>query len=186
MPPARIGFPLALWVTLAALLLPALCLAAPTNSPPAESVPMRVKQVLLINDAPAVLLMDHKEQRYLMLWVDVFMATAIRMGLSGVTFDRPLTHDLIDALLRRTGARVKEVVITELKDTTYYAVIALEVNAHTETLDSRPSDALAIAVRSKAPIFARSDLLRPLTSLPELGPLPEEHPLPPPGLPLRT
>ena len=177
---------------LAGLLLAGLLLcSANTLAGPPEAVPMKVQRVMLIDHAPAVLLLDHKEQRYLMLFVDIFMATAIRMGLHGVAFERPLTHDLIGELLKVTGSKVNKVVITELKDTTYYALITLEVNARTVVLDSRPSDALAIAVRGETPIYVHADLLKPVEEIPGPHAPPEEgHPeLEPDGSstsPLRT
>jgi bifunctional DNase/RNase len=125
-------------------------------------VALQVSRVLLINDSPAVLLLDEAEERYLLMFVDFFMANSIRMGLLGPQLDRPLTHDLIGILLRRLGARLNRITITELKDNTYYALISLQVNGETAEFDARPSDALAIAVRNRTPIFAASTLLKPL------------------------
>jgi hypothetical protein len=130
-------------------------------------VSLRVKQVVLVNNAPAVLLVDELEQRYLLMFIDFFMANAIRMGMAGPQLERPLTHDLIGIFLRRLGARLTQITITELKDNTYYALIAVQVNGETAEFDARPSDALAIAVRNRTPIFAAGTLLRPI----EDGPL---------------
>ena len=135
----------------------------------ATPVRLRVKQVVLINDAPAVLLMDAPEHRYLLIFIDFFMASAIRLGLDGPSLERPLTHDLIGILLRRLGAKVTRVTITGLKDNTYYALLSIQVNASGERsdFDTRPSDALAIAVRNDTPIFAEARLLKPIAELSE-------------------
>jgi hypothetical protein len=131
-------------------------------------VPLQVKQVVLVEGAPAVLLLDRPQQRYLLMFIDFFMANAIRMGMEGPQLERPLTHDLIGILLRRLGAKVTRITITDLKDNTYYALISVQVNGAGEVaeFDARPSDALALAVRSDAPIFAAPALLKPIQSLP--------------------
>jgi bifunctional DNase/RNase len=125
-------------------------------------VPLKINQVLLINESPAVLLIDEPEERYLLMFVDFFMANSIRMGMQGPQLDRPLTHDLIGILLRRLGARLTRITITELKDNTYYALISMQVNGEAAEFDARPSDALAIAVRNRTPIFSAPSLLKPL------------------------
>lgn len=146
---------------LAALSGPAAFSAATQEAP---LVPLHVRQVLLVNNTPAVLLVDEAEQRYLLMYIDFFMAHAIRMGLDGAQLERPLTHDLIGILLRRLGAQVTGVTITELKDNTYYALISVRVNGNGDVaeFDARPSDALAIAVRNRSPILAAPTLLRPI------------------------
>ena len=130
-----------------------------------ESTPwvaLRVKQLVMVNNAPAVLLVDEPEERYLLMFISFFMANAIRMGMDGPQLERPLTHDLIGILLRRLGAKVTKIKITELKDNTYYALISVQVNGEVAEFDARPSDALAIAVRNGAPIFADHTLLKPV------------------------
>lgn len=130
-----------------------------------ESTPwvaLRVKQLMLVNNAPAVLLVDEPEERYLLMFISFFMANAIRMGMDGPQLERPLTHDLIGILLRQLGAKVTKIKITELKDNTYYALISVQVNGEVAEFDARPSDALAIAVRNGAPIFADHTLLKPV------------------------
>jgi uncharacterized protein len=148
-----------------------------TESAPPALVPMQVKDVLLVNDAPAVLLVDEPQQRYLLMFVDFFMANAIRIGMDGPQLQRPLTHDLIGILMRRLGARFTRVTITQVKDNTYYALLSVQVNASGEQadFDARPSDAIAIAVRNHTPIFAAADLLKPIESHP---PAPEGAPAP--------
>lgn len=166
-------------LSVAALVRPAPVLAGSGLSEGA--VALHVKQVLLIEEHPAVLLLDAAEERYLLIYVDLFMANAIRMGMLDEHFKRPLTHDLIGTLLDRLGARVSGVTITDLRESTYYALISLQVNGRAEQVDSRPSDALALAVRADAPIFAPADLLTPVefSHDPHRG---EEPPLPPPEM----
>jgi len=126
-----------------------------------DVVPVHVKRILLVNQSPAVLLVDEPEERFLLVFIDFFMADAIQMGLRGRTLDRPLTHDLIGIFLRQLQARVTRVTITALKKNTYYAMISLHAQGRATDIDARPSDALAIAVRSDAPIYAASALLEP-------------------------
>jgi hypothetical protein len=147
---------------LAGLLLLALAAPAWSGEPDARAgVPMQIKRLLLVNDIPAVLLMDQPEQRYLLVFIDYFMANAIQMGMDQPALDRPLTHDLMGILLRRAGVKLTRIAITGMKDNTYYALITIQVNGKTEDVDARPSDALALAVRNQTPVFAAPGLLRP-------------------------
>jgi hypothetical protein len=139
-----------------------LLLAAPawSGEPDSAGVPVQIKRLLLVNDMPAVLLMDQAEQRYLLVFIDFFMAGAIQAGIDEPALERPLTHDLMGILLRRAGATLTRVRITGLKDNTYYALITIQVNGQSQDVDARPSDALALAVRNKTPVFAAAELLR--------------------------
>ncbi len=136
--------------------------AAPAQEPPPGQAAMHIKQVLLIDNSPVVLLLDESEGRYLPMVIDFFMANAISAGMHGPQLKRPLTHDLIGVFLRRLGAKVTKITITELKNNTYYALISMQVNGEVAEFDARPSDALAIAVREGAAIFASEALLKPL------------------------
>ena len=144
-------------------------------------VPVQIKEVLLVDSTPAVLLLDSPGQRYLLIFIDYFMAGSIRMGMHGPPLERPLTHDLIGIFLKRLGARITRISITGLKDNTYYALISLQVNGEVAEIDARPSDAMALAVRSQVPIFADAHLLKTLRNQPGL-PLPEDE-RPAPGTP---
>lgn len=145
--------------------------AKPAASP--ALVPLRVKDLIVVNDTPAVLLVDDAEQRYLLIYVDAFMDESIRTGLYGPPAERPLTHDLLVSLVQRLGGRFTRVAITALKDNTYYALVSVQIKATgaVEDFDARPSDAIAIAVRTDVPIFAARALLRPMD---EGGPAPAE------------
>jgi bifunctional DNase/RNase len=122
-------------------------------------VPVQVQRVLLVNDQPAVVLANESEHAFLVVYIDAFMAQAIQLGLLGLTIERPLTHDLIGILLNRLGAQLSRVSITELRDDTYYALLSLRVNGSVQEIDARPSDALAIAVRTHTPIFVSRSLM---------------------------
>lgn len=122
-------------------------------------VAVRVHKVLLVNNNPVVLLASEDDDSHLLVFIDHFMAQAIQMGLMDYSIERPLTHDLIGILLRRIGAKVAKITITDLKNDTYYALISLQANGTTHQIDARPSDALAIAVRNKAPIYVSRKLM---------------------------
>jgi len=161
-----------------ALALQSPAIAAEPVAPPdgAKLVPAEVHRVLLVQDSPAVLLLDESRERFLLVFIDFFMANAIRMGMEPPMIDRPLTHDLIGVLLHRLGATVERVAITALRDDTYYAALTLKVNGETEEIDARPSDALAIAVRNDTPVYVNAELLEALPQGDdEAVPTPEEE-----------
>ncbi len=141
-------------------------------------VPVQIKRMLLINESPAVLLVDRPEKEFLLVFIDYFMANAIRLGMDESVLERPLTHDLIGIFLRRLGAKLVRIDITKLKNNTYYALITLDVNGQKQQIDARPSDALAIAVRNKTPIYANRALLKSLEKMGEKEG-PERQPIPP-------
>jgi len=106
------------------------------------------------NFSPLVLLKDKDELNFLPIWIGIFEATAIAMEMQGVTPPRPMTHDLIKELIEKLGAKVSKVVISDVKDGTFYANIEIDdKDGKKIVLESRPSDAIAIAVRFSAPLF---------------------------------
>ena len=111
------------------------------------------------NNTPILLLKEEGVERALPVWIGVYEANAIATSLAGMESPRPMTHDLLLATINRAGYDVSKVVITELKDTTFYAAIFLASDKGEVQLDSRPSDAVALAVRSDAPIFVMEDVL---------------------------
>lgn len=121
----------------------------------ALEVPVRVEGVAFDQaaQAPVIFLHEEKGERRLPIWIGLAEAQAIAMKLEGITPPRPQTHDLLKAVLDRTGAEVKKVVVTELREGVYYARIHLSVGRGTVEVDSRPSDAIALALRSGSPIF---------------------------------
>ena len=107
--------------------------------------------------APVVILKDESGEVALPIWIGVAEATSIASAIKQVNMARPLTHDLMYEMLQELGARVQRIVITELKDSTYFAELVLSHGDKAMILDSRPSDAIGIALRASAPIYvARS------------------------------
>ena len=116
-------------------------------------------RVHMLSNRHVVILKDPEGDRYLPIWIGAWEASAIAMRLQGLAAERPLTHDLFTAALERLGVRVVRVVISELSDETYHARLHLERDGVEVEVDSRPSDALAIAVRAEAEILADEDVL---------------------------
>jgi bifunctional DNase/RNase len=111
-------------------------------------------------NAPVVLLREAGgERRVLPIYIGPEEAKAIALALEGVTTPRPMTHDLMRDLLTALGASVQRIVVTELRDSTFFAEVELALNGSTRRVSSRPSDAVALAVRVDAPIFASEDVL---------------------------
>ena len=115
---------------------------------------------------PIVLLKDPQSEALLPIWVGLYEANAIALEVEKSQTPRPLTHDLLKNLIHGLNAHVQRVVVTELKDDTFYAVIWMEQNGEVIALDSRPSDALALALRTDCPIFVDEDVLRAAKVLP--------------------
>jgi len=109
-------------------------------------------------DTPVVILREVGGQRILPIWIGLAEARAIAMELAGKRFQRPLTHDLIKTIIMGLDATVRKVVICELKDNTFYAKIYLEKGDEVVGIDARPSDSIAIALRTKSPIYVAQQL----------------------------
>ncbi len=116
-------------------------------------------RVHMLSNRHVVILKDPQRDRYLPIWIGPWEASAIAMRLQGVSAERPLTHDLFAAALAQLGARVERVVISELADETYHARIHIDRDGTAHEVDARPSDALALAVRVEAPIYAAEEVL---------------------------
>ncbi len=108
---------------------------------------------------PIVLLRESSGERYLPIWIGAVEATAIAFAQQGVVTPRPMTHDLLKDILEEIGVHVERIVITELREGTYYAMIQMSRNGSRYEVSSRPSDAIALAVRVNVPIFANEDVL---------------------------
>jgi bifunctional DNase/RNase len=118
-------------------------------------------------NAPVVLLREQTGQRVLPIYIGPEEAKAIALALEGVVPPRPLTHDLLRDTLAALGADVTRVSVTELRDRTFYAELELRLNGQTVRVSSRPSDAIALAVRVDAPIYASEQVLDEAASPPE-------------------
>lgn len=117
-------------------------------------VHMKVRGVALDQQMnPVVLLVDQAETMALPIWIGQAEATAIAMELQGVKPPRPMTHDLLRSVLKELSIAITRVVVTDVKDSTYFAEIHLARNGSHFVVDSRPSDAIALALRAQAPIF---------------------------------
>ena len=118
-------------------------------------VRMTVRGIALdpITNMPIIILNDTEEKKALPIWVGIFEANAIALELEKVSTPRPMTHDLIKNILEGLGISVRQVVVNDLKDNTFFAVIELNHNGNVVNIDSRPSDAIALALRVNAPIF---------------------------------
>jgi uncharacterized protein len=117
-------------------------------------------RVSLMNYQRVVMLKEKTAERYLPIWIGPAEADAIAVKLQGVLVPRPLTHDLLGDVISKLGARVNSIVVTELKNDTFYAKIVFDVDGGQIEVDSRPSDALALAVRSEGtPIYAEESVL---------------------------
>ena len=116
-------------------------------------------RVELPSNQPIVLLREADGTRYLPIWIGANEATAIATALEGVQPPRPLTHDLMRSVIDASGALATRVVITEMRDSVFFADLALDVSGEVVKVSSRPSDAIALAVRTGTPIFASPDVL---------------------------
>jgi hypothetical protein len=115
---------------------------------------MKVRGVALDQQMnPVVLLVDQPETMALPIWIGQAEATAIAMELQGVRPPRPMTHDLVRTLLSELKASISRIVVTDVRDNTYFAEIHVAQNGTAMVIDSRPSDAIAVALRMEAPIF---------------------------------
>jgi bifunctional DNase/RNase len=113
----------------------------------------------LVGKQPIVLLKTADGNKFLPIWIGHPEAAAILMKLQGATTPRPMTHDLVTDMLGELGAEVVRITVTELKENTFYASITVQQNGSEIEIDSRPSDAIALAVRAEAPIFAAEDVI---------------------------
>jgi uncharacterized protein len=113
----------------------------------------------LVGKQPIVLLKTADGNKFLPIWIGHPEAAAILMKLQGATPPRPMTHDLVNDILGELDARVLRITVTELRDNTFYAQITVQRNGTEVEIDSRPSDAIALAIRAEAPIFAADDVI---------------------------
>ncbi len=125
-------------------------------------VEMKIRGLTMdpVSNMPIVVLKDINSNTILPIWVGIYEANAIALEIEKVTTPRPMTHDLIKTVLTGLQAGVKKVVVSELKDDTFYAVIWLEKDGQLISVDSRPSDALALALRLDCPIFVDDGVLK--------------------------
>jgi bifunctional DNase/RNase len=126
-----------------------------------ELVPMMIKGLMLdpVSNSPIVVLKDEEEKFFLPIWVGIFEANAIALQLENVTTPRPMTHDLLKNMIGELEGRVMRIVINDLRDSTFFAQIRVLTGGKTLEVDARPSDAIALALRTEAPIFVAQTVL---------------------------
>ena len=112
-----------------------------------------------LTNSPIVILQSVEKNTLLPIWVGIFEANAIALQIERIDTPRPLTHDLIKNILLQLNANVDKIVVTELQENTFYAVIHLRMNGDHITIDSRPSDAIALALRTDAPIYVTEEVI---------------------------
>lgn len=125
-------------------------------------VEMKIRGLMMdpVTNMPIVILKDLNGSTVLPIWVGVYEANAIALEIEKVSTPRPMTHDLIKSLLLGLGTNLQKVVVSELKDDTFYAVIWLDREGDLISVDSRPSDALALALRLDCPIYVEESVLK--------------------------
>ena len=130
-------------------------------------IEMTIKGLMVdpITNMPIVILKDKQGDRVLPIWVGIFEANAIALELEKISTPRPMTHDLIKNILEAIEARVVKVAVTDLKENTFFAVLHLQVAGAEYQVDSRPSDAIALALRVGAPIYVDEDVVRKAKTL---------------------
>jgi bifunctional DNase/RNase len=111
------------------------------------------------SNIPIVILRDTESQLFLPIWIGVFEANAIALRIEGVEPPRPMTHDLLRLVLEQLGATVEKIVISDLRESTFFALIHLRQGGQSVAVDARPSDAIALALRTEAPIFVLRSVL---------------------------
>lgn len=138
------------------LLLPAVLLAAQDTG----TVETKIKTLMLDpnTQSPVVILESITDKRLLPIWIDIAEARAIALEIEHVKTPRPLTHDLLRNILNRLGATLERAVITELRNSTYYALLHLRLKGQDLQIDARPSDAMALALKMNAPVFVSSQV----------------------------
>ena len=131
----------------------------------AATIEVRVAHLGLdrTTNTPVVILQEQNGERVLPIWIGPAEASAIAMELAGMKFARPLTHDLLKQVIVGLGADLRKVIITQVKDNTYYAELHIYRGDAVINIDARPSDSIAVALRLKAPIFTSDELLENTT-----------------------
>jgi len=124
-------------------------------------IEMSIKGLMVdpISNMPIVILRDKEGAKTLPIWVGMFEANAIALQIENISTPRPMTHDLLRNVIHDLKASVQKIVVCDLQDSTFYALIYLTMNGEVVAIDSRPSDAIALALRSRAPIFVEETVI---------------------------
>ena len=124
-------------------------------------IEMTIKGLMVdpITNMPIVILKDKQGDRVLPIWVGIFEANAIALQIENIATPRPMTHDLLKNVIKDLEGQVERVVVCDLKDNTFYAVIYMTVRGDTVAIDARPSDAIALALRTRSPILVEETVI---------------------------
>jgi uncharacterized protein len=124
-------------------------------------IEMTIKGLMVdpITNMPIVILKDRAGERVLPIWVGIFEANAIALQIENITTPRPMTHDLLRNVITDLDGTVERIVVSDLKDNTFFALIHLTVRGEPVTVDARPSDAIALALRTRAPILVEESVI---------------------------
>lgn len=124
-------------------------------------IEMAIKGLMVdpITNMPIIILRDREGQRVLPIWVGIFEANAIALQMENVSTPRPMTHDLLRNVIEDLKGQVTKVLISDLKENTFYALIYVEASGDLVAIDARPSDAIALALRTQAPIFVEETVI---------------------------
>ena len=142
-----------------------------------EFIEMRVGGLTLdpVTKTPIVILKDPDSKLNQPIWIGLMEATAMATELEGIKMARPMTHDLLRSIVDTLGGVVEAIEVSDLRDSTYYASICLAVNGRTVSIDSRPSDAISLALRTKSPIFVAKKVLEASSTLQQKMEDPQEQ-----------
>jgi hypothetical protein len=124
-------------------------------------IEMTIKGLMVdpITNMPIIILRDSDGQKVLPIWVGIFEANAIALQIENIATPRPMTHDLLKNIIADLKASVQKVVVCDLKENTFYALVYLATPGDTVAIDARPSDAIALALRARAPIFVEETVI---------------------------
>ena len=122
---------------------------------------MTIKGLMVdpVTNMPIILLRDSEGQKVLPIWVGIYEANAIALQIENVSTPRPMTHDLLKNIITDLKGTVTKIVVSDLKENTFFALIYLDVSGETVAIDARPSDAIALALRARAPIFVEESVI---------------------------
>jgi len=128
---------------------------------------MKIKGLVVdpISKMPIVVLEDTQKQRILPIWIGVFEANAIALKIENISTPRPMTHDLLKSFLKKLDISIEKIVVNDVRDNTFYAMIHCRYDNKSLLIDSRPSDAIALALRTGSPIFVEEEVVRKAHSL---------------------
>ena len=124
-------------------------------------IEMSIKGLMVdpVTNMPIVILGDQQGQKVLPIWVGMFEANAIALQIENISTPRPMTHDLLRNVIEDLKATVRKIVVCDLQENTFYALIYLSLGGETVAIDARPSDAIALALRTRAPIFVEEAVI---------------------------